>query len=90
MKVRDAFADAYRDLRDAVLPQYQSVQTRCSTILGRILGVPHEIVQYRRLILQRHSRLSNTMIYPLSDNQLYMSTETPATTDDRLVTCTFL
>ena len=50
MKVRDAFANAYRELRDAVLPQYQHIQSQCSSFLGRILLVPVEVVKYRRVI----------------------------------------
>ena len=50
MKVRDAFANAYRELRDAVLPQYQHVQAQCSSFLGRILLVPVEVLKYRQVI----------------------------------------
>jgi len=53
MKVRDAFANAYRELRDAVLPQYQHVQSHCSSFLGRILLVPQEVVKYRQVIEKR-------------------------------------
>ena len=56
MKVRDAFANAFRELRDAALPQYEHVQALGSSILGRILLIPHEIVEYRSLIQQRHIR----------------------------------
>lgn len=47
MKVRDAFADAFRELRDAVLPQYERIQPQHGSILGRILRIPLHIVQYR-------------------------------------------
>jgi len=50
MKVRDAFANAYRELRDAVLPQYEHIQSHCSSFLGRILLVPLEVVKYRQVI----------------------------------------
>jgi len=53
MKVRDAFANAYRELRDAVLPQYEHIQSRCSSFLGRILLVPPQVVKYRQLIQKR-------------------------------------
>jgi len=53
MKVRDAFANAYRELRDAVLPQYQHIQSNCSSFLGRILLVPVEVVKYRRVVQKR-------------------------------------
>jgi hypothetical protein len=49
MKVRDAFANAFRELRDAVLPQYEHIQPRGSSILGRILCIPHQIsADYRQ------------------------------------------
>jgi len=53
MKVRDAFANAYRELRDAVLPQYEHLQSNCSSFLGRILLVPLEVVKYRHVIQKR-------------------------------------
>jgi len=53
MKVRDAFANAYRELRDAVLPQYTHVQCRSSSFLGRILLVPLQVVKYRQVIEKR-------------------------------------
>jgi len=53
MKVRDAFANAYRELRDAVLPQYEHIQSHCSSFLGRVLLVPHEVVKYRQVIQKR-------------------------------------
>jgi len=53
MKVRDAFANAYRELRDAVLPQYEHIQSRCSSFLGRILLIPSEVVKYRQLVESR-------------------------------------
>jgi len=53
MKVRDAFANAYRELRDAVLPQYQHIQSNCSSFLGRILLIPVEVVKYRHVIRSR-------------------------------------
>jgi len=53
MKVRDAFANAYRELRDAVLPQYEHIQSNCSSFLGRILLVPVEVVKYRQVIQKR-------------------------------------
>jgi len=53
MKVRDAFANAYRELRDAVLPQYQHIQSHCSSFLGRILLIPVEVVKYRQVVEKR-------------------------------------
>ena len=53
MKVRDAFANAYRELRDAVLPQYAHLQPRRASFLGRVLLVPVDVVKYRRLVERR-------------------------------------
>jgi hypothetical protein len=91
MKVRDAFADAYRDLRDAVLPQYQLVQSGCSTFLGRILRIPRDIFQYRRLMTQRYTQVIQAPVeYPVIFDNLVMSPtqglQTQAVNDDRYIT----
>jgi len=91
MKVRDAFANAYRELRDAVLPQYEHIQSRCSSFLGRILLVPVEVVKYRQLVEKRWqlqpssspSSLSSSSSAAAAEDTLDLPTAQPA--DDRHV-----
>lgn len=54
MKVREAFDNAFKELRDAVLPQYHHVQPFRASFLGRILRVPPEILAYRQHIRQKY------------------------------------
>jgi non-canonical poly(A) RNA polymerase PAPD5/7 len=65
MKVRDAFANAFRELRDAVLPQYEDIQPCGSSILGRILRIPPHIVKYRRIICRRSMAYDTSPLSPL-------------------------
>lgn len=54
MKVREEFDKAYRELCDAVLPQYHHIQPVGSSFLGRILLLPPEVIQYRQLIREKY------------------------------------